>query len=86
MYRGNQSPRAMSIRPSGNQAASCAERNYCADFGRPRKGDTVHFIAATGRAAERIRMGTPEAVQQLLLIVIPALILVLIHPGSAKER
>jgi len=29
---------------------------------------------------------TAEAVQQLLLIVIPALILILIHPGSAKER
>jgi hypothetical protein len=29
-------------------------------------------------------MGTAEAVQQLLLIVIPALILVLIHP--ARER
>jgi hypothetical protein len=29
-------------------------------------------------------MGTAEAVQQLLLIVIPALILILIHP--ARER
>jgi len=31
-------------------------------------------------------LGTAEAVQQLLLIVIPALILILIHSGSAKER
>jgi hypothetical protein len=31
-------------------------------------------------------MGTAEAILQLLLIVIPVLILVLIHPGSAKER
>jgi len=31
-------------------------------------------------------LGAAEAVQQLLLIVIPALILVLIHSGSARER
>jgi hypothetical protein len=31
-------------------------------------------------------MGTAEAAQQLLLLVIPALILILIHPGSTKER
>lgn len=30
-------------------------------------------------------MGTAEAVQQLLLIVIPALILILIHPHKGKE-
>jgi hypothetical protein len=31
-------------------------------------------------------VGTAEAVQQLLLIVIPALILVLIHPGAGRKR
>jgi hypothetical protein len=31
-------------------------------------------------------LGTTEAVQQLLMIIIPALILILIHPKPAKRR
>lgn len=31
-------------------------------------------------------MGTAEAMQQFLLIVIPLLIFVLIHPGAAKRH
>jgi hypothetical protein len=53
----------------------------------PLSGDCAKVITSSpsvGRGGTP--MGASEAVQQLLLIVIPALILVLIHPGSAKER